>query len=151
MDNYGVSCDVNILDRTITLHNVPRKLRGNIIHEIHEMFEIETIRTRQDDTKKLNNSSDGIKKSKPAVIQTQGYKTIKCNNYSNDILDKKIQEEFLKFSKFNLNSKDKLAYLKKLNSELYLLHKTKIFCASEGDIIQCEFNSFLRGELRKKY
>lgn len=65
MDNYGVSCDVNILDRTITLHNVPRKLRGNIIHEIHEMFEIETIRTRQDDTKKLNNSSDALKNLNP--------------------------------------------------------------------------------------
>ena len=131
MDNYGVSCDVNILDSTITLHNVPRRLRGKIIHEIQEMFEIETIQTRQDDTEKLNNSSDGIKKiekiSKPAIIQNQGDEIVKCNNHSNDILDKKIEEEFLKFSRFNLNPKDKLAYLKKLNSELYLLNKTKIF------------------------
>lgn len=119
MDEYGISCDVNTVDSTITLHNVPRNLRRNVINEIKTMFEVELIQTRQDD----------IKASSIVPYQNE------------------FEKEFMRFSELQLTPKDKISYLKNFNSELSLLSKNKKLTVREGDIIQCHFNSPFKGEL----
>lgn len=143
LDKHGLSCDIDVIDGNITVHNVPRQLRTIVINDFRKLFDIKTIQTRPDDsqertdcaTNKINNNSN-------ITSVSQNSSDFKERNLFNDaLLD---LSNTLKNS--SLSERKKITYLMLVNSELNLFLNDQKLDVEEGDIIECKLNFSLKGE-----
>lgn len=143
LDKHSLSCDIDVIDGNITVHNVPRQLRATVINDFRELFDIKSIQTRPDDSQErtdcVNNKINNVSSVTPV---SQNSSNFKGRNFFNDaLLDLSNTLE-----NSSLSQEKKINYLRLVNSELNLFLNNQKLDVEEGDIVECMLNFSLEGE-----